>query len=415
MRNRITFLSFAIMFCALFVYAEKPKSISAATNRPAHWAQPIEKPGVPNMHKVSDTLYRSAQPTAEGMQELKKMGIRTIVNLRSFHSDRDEIGETGLQNEHIYMKAHHPEDKELVRFLQIVTDSNRTPVLVHCQHGADRTGTMCALYRIAVCGWSKDDAVVEMTKGGFGFHTIWGNLPKYIDRLDLADIRKRAGLLPPKPIKKEPLKQPVQKSVNYTDAAGKEHTYLVQEPAYASTTTPVFIYLYGAGGKEEQGMQLFGDLRKLLNTTRWIYVCPRDYEYAGLRKSITKQYGSRPLVLCGASAGGREAYLEATGNPGAYAAAVLLCPAFPATRIREQNITKLTMPVAIVCGENDPLSTAASRKLVDELKKMNRKVLYQEIPGGDHDAPLIKTDWPNVLKHIKQNLPGNKTGFGYYQ
>lgn len=72
------------------------------------------------------------------MKELKKMGIATVVNLRSFHSDRDEIGSTGLGYEHIYVKAWHPEEKEIIRFLQIVNDPKRQPVLVHCQHGAGR-------------------------------------------------------------------------------------------------------------------------------------------------------------------------------------------------------------------------------------------------------------------------------------
>lgn len=42
------------------------------------------------------------------------------------------------------MKAWHPGHKEIVRFLRIVTSPRRIPVLVHCQHGADRTGTMTA-------------------------------------------------------------------------------------------------------------------------------------------------------------------------------------------------------------------------------------------------------------------------------
>jgi protein tyrosine phosphatase (PTP) superfamily phosphohydrolase (DUF442 family) len=146
---------------------------TSATNRPAHWAKPIQIKGAPNLHKVSDTLYRSAQPSAEGIRNLKAMGIETVVDLRSFHSDRDEIGETGLAYEHIYMKAWHPEEEEAVRFLQIVTNPKRTPVLVHCQHGADRTGTICVLFRVAVQGWSKEEALKEMTQGGFGFHGIW--------------------------------------------------------------------------------------------------------------------------------------------------------------------------------------------------------------------------------------------------
>jgi protein tyrosine phosphatase (PTP) superfamily phosphohydrolase (DUF442 family) len=167
---------------------------TSLTNRPASWAKPIQMGGVPNLHQVSDTLYRSAQPSAEGMKRLKTMGIETIVNLRSFHSDREEIGETGLAYEHIYMKAWHPEEEEAVRFLQIVTNSKRTPVLIHCQHGADRTGTMCALYRVAVQGWSKEEALKEMAQGGFGFHGIWENLIQWINGVDIDRIKKKAAI-----------------------------------------------------------------------------------------------------------------------------------------------------------------------------------------------------------------------------
>lgn len=158
------------------------------------WARPVTLDGVPNLHQVSAALYRSAQPAGEGMQNLEQTGIKTVVNLRSFHSDRDDIGDTGLGYEHIYMKAWHPEREEVVRFLQIVTDPGRTPVLVHCQHGADRTGTMCALYRIAVEGWSKQRAIQEMTEGGFGFHAVWQNLPDWVEDLDIPSIRQEAGL-----------------------------------------------------------------------------------------------------------------------------------------------------------------------------------------------------------------------------
>jgi protein tyrosine/serine phosphatase len=162
--------------------------------RPPEWAQPILLPGAPNLHRVAPGLYRSAQPTAEGFQQLKYLGIETVVNLRSFHSDRYAIGDTGLAYEHIYMKAWHPEEKEAVRFLQIVTNPKRTPVLVHCQHGADRTGTMVALYRVAVQGWSKEKALKEMTAGGYGFHGIWKNLLSWFNAIDIDAVKARADL-----------------------------------------------------------------------------------------------------------------------------------------------------------------------------------------------------------------------------
>lgn len=158
------------------------------------WAEAMTLPGVPNLHRVSESLYRGAQPTAQGMEQLHQLGIKTIVNLRSFHSDRDELGTLALAYEHITMKTWHAEDKEVVRFLRIVTDESRTPVFVHCQRGADRTGTLCALYRVVVQGWTKDQAIVEMTQGGFGFYEGWQNLIEYVRHLDIEPIKAQAGL-----------------------------------------------------------------------------------------------------------------------------------------------------------------------------------------------------------------------------
>ena len=128
------------------------------------------------------------------MKQLEKLGVKTVVNLQTLHSDSDEIKGTGLTYEHIVMTPLNIEDKDVIRFLRIVTDSSRTPVFVHCQYWADRTGTMCAIYRIAVQGWSKENAIEEMTKGSFGFHSIWQNLPDYINKMNIVEIKQSASL-----------------------------------------------------------------------------------------------------------------------------------------------------------------------------------------------------------------------------
>ena len=179
----------------LYQYLWRANAARIPTTNPAAepWAEPMGAAGLTNLHRVSAGLYRGAQPTAEGFRQLKAMGVRTVVNLRSFSSDRDGIAETALAYEHIYSKAWHIEAKEVVRFLQIVTDPARTPVFVHCKHGSDRTGTMCALYRVAVQGWPKEAAIEEMTRGGFGFHETFDNLPEFIRDLDIEDIKRRAA------------------------------------------------------------------------------------------------------------------------------------------------------------------------------------------------------------------------------
>ena len=175
--------------------ANTQRDRQAATQATQPWAQQSKLPGVPNFHKVSDKLYRGAQPTAQGMAELKKLGIKTIVNLRSMHSDRDKIGDTGLSYEHIRMTASDsPDDEDVARFLRIAVDERSGSVFVHCKHGADRTGTMCAAYRIVVQGWSKQEALDEMTRGGFGFHRWWDDLVEYVRQMDVEKIRRLARL-----------------------------------------------------------------------------------------------------------------------------------------------------------------------------------------------------------------------------
>ena len=179
---------------AAAIFGQLSQSSPVATPRPDYWAMPLHRKGLPNLHQVTPTLYRGAQPTAVGMRQLRAMGIKTVLNLRSFNSDREEIRGTGLAYEHIYMKAWHPERADIIRFLQITTDKNRAPIFVHCQHGADRTGLMCAVYRVAVCNWTKAEAIREMTQGGFGHHAVWTNLIKFIQELDIDAIKKEAGI-----------------------------------------------------------------------------------------------------------------------------------------------------------------------------------------------------------------------------
>lgn len=161
----------------------------SATER-ATWAQPIPTEGIPNLCKVDADLYRGGQPKGEGYGELAAMGIKTVVNLRTTGTGRGETVDVGLAYERIWFRPWHPEDEDVIRFLRIATDPRRTPVFVHCQRGADRTSVMCAAYRIVVCGWSKDEAIREVTEGPFGFYFIWWNLMDYIRDLDVPKIEQ---------------------------------------------------------------------------------------------------------------------------------------------------------------------------------------------------------------------------------
>ena len=168
-----------------------------AMARDTNWAAKVEVAGLPNLYRISDNLYRCAQPTAEGMRAAEKLGIKRVINLRAFHSDTKKLRSTKLQGERIHFNTWHAEDEDVLHFLKLAANTNAGPILVHCQHGADRTGTMVAVYRMAVQGWTKEEALKEMKEGGYGYHTIWTNLVRYVNHLDVSALRRKAGLPDP--------------------------------------------------------------------------------------------------------------------------------------------------------------------------------------------------------------------------
>jgi protein tyrosine/serine phosphatase len=162
---------------------------SAAVARPDNWAVPISLEGVPNLHRISPTLYRSEQPTALGMKNLEKLGIRTVINLRYFNDDEDEVKGTSLRTERTKILTWHIGDKHVVEVMSLLKNAQNGPFLIHCQHGADRTGLMTAMYRVLEQGWTPDDALKELTDGGFGYHSMWKNIIKYVRTADVDALK----------------------------------------------------------------------------------------------------------------------------------------------------------------------------------------------------------------------------------
>ena len=161
------------------------------SSRPVQWATPIQLEGVPNLYKVTDYLYRSSQPTQEGMKNLERLGIKTIINLRALYSDSDEIKETGLLVKELSVRVWDIEDSDVVRVLQIIRKRENGPFLIHCSSGSDRVGVMIAMFRVVEQGWAKEDAIQEMVNGGYGFHRIWFGIVGYVKHADVEKIRKQ--------------------------------------------------------------------------------------------------------------------------------------------------------------------------------------------------------------------------------
>lgn len=179
----------AILLVALAPAEAGEPAAAPAAARSERWAVPIALDGVPNLHQITSTLYRSEQPTALGFKNLEKLGIRTVINLRAFNSDDDEVRGTNLRTERVKILTWNIDDDQVIDVMRILGNADDGPFLIHCQHGADRTGLMSAMYRILEQGWTVDDALAELTGGGYGYHAMWKNILRYVRSVDVDKLR----------------------------------------------------------------------------------------------------------------------------------------------------------------------------------------------------------------------------------
>lgn len=174
------FLLLCVMALATFATAcAKPDSAIQNTD----WATRMNIPGLSNFYEVAPGLYRSAQPTAEGFRQAKQMGVHTVINLQTSDSDTLAAAGTGLTLVSVPSKSQTMGDAEVIAALKAIRDA-QGPVLVHCRHGADRTGLTIAAYRVAFQDWAPEDARREMIMGGYGFNRERQNLVRYIDTMN---------------------------------------------------------------------------------------------------------------------------------------------------------------------------------------------------------------------------------------
>lgn len=133
-----------------------------------------ESQGLPisieNFGRLNDNYYRGSQPTAEQFDELKKLGIKTIIDLRQdrIEGASQQAHNAGLKYVNISLTTKRPAtEDQTTQFLKLVNDPANWPVFVHCKGGRHRTGEMTAIYRITRDGWSGEKAYEEMKKYDF--------------------------------------------------------------------------------------------------------------------------------------------------------------------------------------------------------------------------------------------------------
>ena len=165
-----------------------PAQADAATPvRPTEWAQPVEVQY--NLFQMSPTLYRSALPDSGAVPLLKNLKVATVITFLP-ESDQNWLSDSDINQVQLPYRTNHVDDADVLKTLRAIQAAEANgPVLLHCKHGSDRTGLMAAMYRVVVQGWSKEDALSEMTQGGFGESGHFRDSVRYVMQADADKLR----------------------------------------------------------------------------------------------------------------------------------------------------------------------------------------------------------------------------------
>jgi protein tyrosine/serine phosphatase len=176
---------------ALFLAISAIAAEQTPRERPAIWAAPIINTSLENAYRVSPDLYRCEQPGKKDVPDLKALGIQSILNLRRYNSDPKELTAAGFVPLLQRMEADDLTIDDLVAALRLIKDAPK-PVLVHCWHGSDRTGSVVAAYRIVFQNWTPAAALDELRFGGYGYHEkTFPNIITLFEKLDATELRRR--------------------------------------------------------------------------------------------------------------------------------------------------------------------------------------------------------------------------------
>jgi protein tyrosine/serine phosphatase len=179
MKRSLLLFTFVLASAGLARLPAQPQTQAAAPPAVVHSAfgEKLRISGVPNAGKISDQLYRGAQPRGAGLLELKKLGITTIVDLRGedparIRWEQDKSKLLGVRFVSIPVSGWSPPTNEqIAKFLSLFRTDPQEKIFVHCHYGDDRTGVFVASYRMAFDHMPSEQALKEMYY--FGFNGFW--------------------------------------------------------------------------------------------------------------------------------------------------------------------------------------------------------------------------------------------------
>ncbi len=145
----------------LSAQSQEPKDTAAgATNKET-------VAGATNYVRLDDHFASGGITTPEAFAAIKKLGFRTVVNLRTasepgvdLAAEEKIVNDAGLRYVGLPFSTTAPDLTSVENFLRVARDVDSQPVYIHCQSGL-RANAFWMIKRVVVDGWTTEKALAE--------------------------------------------------------------------------------------------------------------------------------------------------------------------------------------------------------------------------------------------------------------
>ncbi len=156
------------LLAGLLIVTRPIPAIAQVTNPTAAPASsPAEVAGATNFQRLDPNFASAGVTTAEAFATLKKLGFRTVINLRApseagadVEGEANTVKAAGLQYFNLPFSLATPDKSAVDKFLEIVKESGNQPVYIHCFSG-QRANAFWLIKRLVVDGWPQEKALGE--------------------------------------------------------------------------------------------------------------------------------------------------------------------------------------------------------------------------------------------------------------
>lgn len=126
-----------------------------------------------NKKPINSGMSIGAQPTVDDLNQLKKEGFRSVINLRRSEEpsplnpeqEGQEVRTLGMEYQHIPVSPQNLSGDQAEKFDEAMRALPK-PVFIHCQ-GGTRAGAFSLMHLGREKGWTGEQAFEEGEKAGF--------------------------------------------------------------------------------------------------------------------------------------------------------------------------------------------------------------------------------------------------------